>query len=134
MKVVIDTNILFSSLLRESSRLRDLLLESENTFYAPNYLFVELFRYKEKIKAVGSLPEEDLLNYLQMMLEKINFVQVNLIADKHRQAAYDLCKGVDPKDTVFVALCLELGATLWTGDKRLKNHLLQQGFNQLFAY
>ncbi|MDX2305777.1 MAG: PIN domain-containing protein [Microscillaceae bacterium] len=134
MRVVIDTNILFSSLLAGHSRLRDILLESEHEFYAPNYLFVELFRYKDKIKKVGKLKEDDLLAYLQMVLEKIHFVQINLISDENRQIAYDLCKEVDVKDTVFVALCLELDAQLWTKDKKLKNHLLQKGFNQIFEY
>lgn len=134
MRVVIDTNILFSSLLAEHSRLRDILLESEHEFYAPNYLFVELFRYKDKIKKVGKLQEDDLLAYLQMILEKIHFVQINLIGNENRQIAYDLCKEVDIKDTVFVALCLELDAQLWTGDKKLKTHLLQKDFKQIFEY
>jgi len=116
MRVVVDTNILFSALLAEASRLRDILLESEHQFYAPNYLFVELFRYKDKIEKVGKLQEDDLLTYLQMMLEKIHFIQINLINDTNRQTAYDLCKDIDIKDTVFVALCLELDAYLWTGD------------------
>ncbi|NJO02299.1 MAG: hypothetical protein HC880_11965 [Bacteroidia bacterium] len=83
MKIVVDTNILFSSLLGEASRLRDLLIESEHEFYAPNYLFVELFKYKDKIKQVGKLQEDDLLTYLQMILEKIHFIQINLISDKN---------------------------------------------------
>jgi predicted nucleic acid-binding protein len=134
VKVVVDTNILFSSLLAESSRLRDMLIESGYQFYAPNYLFVELFRYKDKIKKVGKLQEDTLLLYLQMVLEKIQFVQHNLISDTNRQQAYDLCKDIDVKDTVFVALCLELDAQLWTGDKKLKNHLLHKNFNQIFEY
>ena len=118
----------------EHSRLRDILLESEHVFYAPNYLFVELFKYKDKIKQLGKLEEETLLIYLQMMLEKIHFIQIDLINDKRRQEAYQLCKDIDLKDTVFVALCLELEAQLWTGDKKLKNQLLQKGFNQIFEY
>lgn len=134
MKVVIDTNILFSALLSEHSRLRDILVESEHIFYAPNYLFVEPFRYKEKITQLGKLDEESLLLYLQLLLEKIFFVQLDLINDTNPQQAYQLCKDIDLKDTVFVALCLELDAQLWTGDKKLKNHLLQKGFLQIFEY
>ncbi len=29
---------------------------------------------------------------------------------------------------------LELYAQLWMGDKKLKNHLLQKGFTQIFEY
>lgn len=134
MNVVVDTNILFSSLISENSRLRDILLESEYKFYAPNYLFVELFRYKDKIIRLGKLDENSLYLYLQMMLEKISFVQIDLITDENREKAYHLCKEIDEKDTIFVALSLELNAQLWTGDKKLKNHLLQKEFSMLFHY
>lgn len=134
MNVVVDTNILFSSLVSENSRLRDILLESEHKFYAPNYLFVELFRYKDKIIRLGKLDENSLYLYLQMMLEKISFVQIDLITDENREKAYHLCKDIDEKDTIFVALSLELNAQLWTGDKKLKNHLLQKEFSMLFQY
>lgn len=134
MNVVVDTNILFSSLISENSRLRDILLESEHKFYAPNYLFVELFRYKDKIIRLGKLDENSLYLYLQMMLEKISFVQIDLITNENREKAYHLCKDIDEKDTIFVALSLELNAQLWTGDKKLKNHLLQKEFSMLFQY
>lgn len=42
---------------------------------------------------------------------------------------YDLCKDVDIKDTPFVALAIELGPSLWTGDKKLKEGLKQKGFD-----
>lgn len=134
MNIVVDTNILFSSLLSENSRLRDILLESEHKFYAPNYLFVELFKYKDKIMSLGKLDESSLYLYLQMILEKIYFVQTDLITDENRQKAYHLCKDIDEKDTIFVALSLELTAQLWTGDKKLKNHLSKSGFSMLFQY
>lgn len=134
VKVVLDTNILFSSLLVEESHLRDILLESDNQFYAPNYLFVELFRYKSKIEKHGKLSEESLYLYLQLILEKIHFVQIDLITDKNRQTAYELCKDIDLKDILFVALCLELDAVLWTGDKKLKKHLGKNGFAKIFEY
>jgi predicted nucleic acid-binding protein len=35
-------------------------------------------------------------------------------------------------DVIYVALCLELDASLWTGDKKLKNHLNDQGFMDFF--
>lgn len=134
MNVIVDTNIIFSSLLVQSSRLRDILLEREYSFYSPNYLFVELFRYKSKIEAQGKLSEEQLYLYLNLMLEKINFVQLEMISLENKQTAYEPCKDIDEKDTVFVALCLELKAQLWTGDKKLKNHLLKKGFDKLFEY
>lgn len=134
MKVVVDTNIIFSSLLPEHSALRDILLESNHSFYAPNYLFTELFRYKSKIEKYGKLKEEDLYLFLSKITENIHFVQLDMIAVHHRAKAFELCKDIDVKDTVFVALCFELEALLWTGDKKLKNHLLNTGFAEFFKY
>jgi predicted nucleic acid-binding protein len=52
---------------------------------------------------------------------------------QNRQKAFDLCRSVDVKDTIFVALTLELDAVLWTGDKKLKQSLLEKGFTRLFT-
>lgn len=134
MKVVIDTNILFSALLVKESGLRDILLEKNWEFYAPNYLFVELFRYKEKIQKYGKLSELEMYDYFQSITSNIQFVKPDVVSIENRQRAYDLCKYVDIKDTVFVALCLELDAVLWTGDKKLKTSLVQNGFLKILEY
>jgi predicted nucleic acid-binding protein len=39
---------------------------------------------------------------------------------------------IDEKDSVFVALTLELDGLLWTSDKKLKNGLIKKGFNSFF--
>jgi predicted nucleic acid-binding protein len=59
VNIVIDTNVLFSALLKEESRLRDAFFKDERSFFAPNYLFIELFRYKEKILSFSKLNEHD---------------------------------------------------------------------------
>ena len=41
-----------------------------------------------------------------------------------------LCKDVDAEDALHVALTLELDGLLWTGDKKLRNGLLAQGFDR----
>jgi len=59
VNIVIDTNVLFSALLKEESRLRDTFFKDGRSFFAPNYLFIELFRYKEKILSFSKLNEHD---------------------------------------------------------------------------
>ena len=59
--------------------------------------------------------------------------QMEFIASENRVKAYELCKDIDPKDAVYVALCLEREADLWTGDKKLIRHLTEQGFDHFFC-
>ncbi len=40
-------------------------------------------------------------------------------------------KDIDQFDSPFVALTIELGGTLWTGDKKLKKGLGQAGFQEV---
>jgi predicted nucleic acid-binding protein len=52
-RVVVDTNILFSALLRSRTRFADVLLRSEHAFYVCESVLVELFKHKEKILAAS---------------------------------------------------------------------------------
>ena len=60
MKVVVDTNIVFSTMLSKNSFLRQTLLRSDLQFYAPNYLFTELFKHKERILSLSSETEQNI--------------------------------------------------------------------------
>jgi predicted nucleic acid-binding protein len=53
---------------------------------------------------------------------------------ENKQIAYELCKDVDVKDTLFVAMSLEFDTWFWTGDKKLKAHLLSKGFTKIMYY
>lgn len=132
MKVVADANIIFSALISLDSSFRDVLLMEEHQFFAPNFIFLELFKHKEKLQRFSKLSEDELLEYLNKILESIHFVNPSLLSLDNRRQAYQLCKLVDEKDAIYVALCLELDASLWTGDKKLKNHLNDQGFIDFF--
>ncbi len=65
-------------------------------------------------------------------MQRINFVNEEFISLGNMIHAYKLCTGVDEKDTVFVALSLELEAALWTKDDKLKNGLRTKGFDNFF--
>jgi len=132
-KVVIDTNILFSSLLFQNERWRKVLFSKEFQFYCPNYVFVELFKHKEKVMRCTKATEAEIYEFLTQILEHIRFVNPELISLSNREAAYRLCADIDEFDTVFVALTLELDALLWTGDKTLRGGLRKKGFERFFV-
>lgn len=130
MKVVVDSNVIFSALLTKNSKLRDTLLKKNHRFYSPNYFFNEIFKYKEKILRCSKLDEVELYEYLRKILENIQFIRGEVISKENRLMAFDLCKDIDEKDTPFIALAIEIDAYVWTGDKKLKKGLEEKGFSK----
>lgn len=57
-EVVVDTNILFSALLRDSSPFVRLLFQSDYNFYICEYVIVELFRHKDRLVKQSKLSED----------------------------------------------------------------------------
>jgi predicted nucleic acid-binding protein len=132
--VVVDTNLIFSALVSNSSRIREILFESNLTFYAPDYLITEIFKHKDKLVKYSKLSENEFFLYFNAIFEQIRFVPTDFIGSESRQIAYDLCKDVDINDIPFIALSVELKIPLWTGDKKLKEGLRLKGFNGFFEY
>ena len=131
MRVVVDTNVAFSVLASGSGDLAVRLLSPADTvFYAPRFLFIELFKHKARLVAATKLPEEKLLEALNELIESLQLIEAASIPVGVWMQARRLCDGVDLKDTPFVALALHLGARLWTDDEELKTGLRAKGFDQ----
>jgi predicted nucleic acid-binding protein len=93
--LVVDTNIIFSALIPDQSRIRDLFFESDILFYAPNYLIFEIYAHKEKLLKNSKLNEQEFYIILNNLLECIQFVPIALIDQTSRKKAYMLCKDID---------------------------------------
>lgn len=130
MRVVVDSNIIFSALLVKNSKIRDTLCNRSHRFYSPNYFFSEIFKYKEKIFRHSHLNEIEVFECLNKILENIQFVRDKVISKENRLAAFDLCKEIDEKDSPFIALAIEIDAFVWTGDKKLIEGLKEKGFKR----
>jgi predicted nucleic acid-binding protein len=131
-QVVVDTNILFSSLLRSRTRFAEVLLQSGHPFHVCETVLVELFKRKEKVLAFSRLDEEELARLYHILLRRLNLFKEDLIAPEHWSAAIELCQDLDPTDTPHVALALALDGLLWTGDQRLRTGLAAKGFDRFF--
>lgn len=133
-RIIVDTNILFSSLRAKNSKLREVLERQDCRFYTPNFLMVEIFKHKERILHKSKVTEAEVYEILYKMLHKINFVNEESITLGNFVEAYRLCSNVDENDTPFVALTLELDGELWTKDDVLKIGLIKNGFDSFFNY
>jgi predicted nucleic acid-binding protein len=126
--VVVDTNIVFSALRLQYSALRDILADQQYQFFAPKFLIVEIFKHKEKILKDNSQQEDDFYEYLNAVLHQIQFVNEAVVSIGNYMEAHRLCKDIDPKDTPFVALAIELNCPLWTRDQPIRQGLAHKGF------
>ena len=133
MRVVVDTNVVFSALAAGCGDLAlRLLSPSDAVFFAPRFLFVELFKHSVRLLEATKLPEENVLEALNELIESLQFIDAAAIPMGTWMQARRLCDGVDLKDTPFVALTLHLDASLWTVDEELKRGLRAKGFDRFF--
>lgn len=133
MIVIVDVNILFSSLISPNSRIARLLTDPSLSLerVSCHYAIVELFKHQPKIVRYAKKPVEDVLTDLSTLLSVLQFYNETIIAAPHWQEADRLTRGVDSFDISYVALTLQLGGWLWTGDKKLYNHLRTMGFDRV---
>jgi len=130
--VIIDANILMSVLITQQGRVAATFIEAADRyrFISCHFLYVELFRHKEKMVRLSKLPETDFLDYLLGVLNRIEFLSELLIPETIHQQARSLVDDIDPRDANYIALAIHTNAPLWTGDRRLVEGLQARGFNQ----
>lgn len=130
--IVVDTNIVFKALRLKNSYIREILNQEQYHFYAPKFLLVEIFKHKEKILKNNTQLEDEFYEYLNLLLQRITFVNEDIISIGNYLEAYRLCKDIDEKDVPFIALTIQLEFDLWTFDQPIKTGLINKGFEHFF--
>lgn len=135
MKVVVDTNLVFSDLLNTNSRIGDLLLNSADIFkfYSCQYLWYEINKHRQKLKVLSKLTDKALRETELLIYNEICFIAEEQIPKEHLVKSIELVKDIDNKDIVFIALTEYLGSKLWTGDKRLIQGLKSKGYSNVLS-
>jgi len=133
MKIVVDTNIIFSALLSSNNTIGNLLFNSDKhfEFYTCTYMRFEIQKHWERLIKISKLSSEELqISYNQILL-KLNFINEEIIPEKIWLISEKITQNIDVDDSDFVALTKFLKATLWTGDKTLQNGLKKNGFKKV---
>ncbi len=132
-KVIVDTNIVFSALLNTNSRIGQMLINGKNhfDFYSPAYVKYEIFKYKEKIKSIGKLTDDEFFETYALVLKSITILNHSIIPTEIYKNAKLLCQEIDIDDTIFVAVSDFTKGILWTGDIKLLNGLIKKGYKSL---
>ena len=100
------------------------------TLHAPRFLFVELFKHKERIVRASRLPEAEIIESLQALVARVEFHNESLIPIGDWMEAWRLCSPTDENDTAYIALALHLDAKFWSEDEELKTGLRARGFDR----
>ena len=116
MRLVIDANILFAALIKDSSTTQ-LLINDNLQLFAPEFLFEEFAKYKDYILKKTHRAKENFKEFYNLLEQKITIISKDVI-DPFLEQADEISP--DPKDTVYLALCLAINSDFWSNDKKLK--------------
>ena len=119
MRIIIDSNVLFSALIKDSTT-RKIILEYAGLFLFPEFIFEEMEKHKRELFRKSGMPENDFNRLLQMLLQKVVIVP-NEFLKPYRTEALEIIRDIDPDDVLFMACVLAYpNSILWSDDKNLK--------------
>lgn len=138
MKIVVDTNIIFSAMLNPSATIGQIIIYGQRhqqfEFFAPNLLKEEIKRHRNKIievsKSIDDITFEDIRDEI---FRCVNFISEEQIPFEFWHDAIPLVRDTDMDDIAFVALAEYLDAKLWTGDKKLLSGIEKRGFTRFIT-
>ena len=126
---VLDANVLFSFLI--SGRKEYLTFLADNRVYTTDFIFEELQLHQFVINQRTKLPPDHFQKFVLDIFDQLTVVPNLLISTQNYYQAFMLCRDIDPKDTDYVALSLELNHPLLTRDKPLADGLRAKGYTNL---
>jgi predicted nucleic acid-binding protein len=116
--LVVDANILFASLIKDSLT-AELLVSDKLNLYAPEFLFDEFIKYEQYILEKTNRSKGDFEYFLNILREEIEIIPQNIITPLIEEAEKF---SPDPKDTVYLACALAIDSKIWSNDKKLKDY------------
>ncbi len=119
MIIVIDTNIIFSALIKKGIT-RRLFLDFKGIFLYPEYAIEELKDHIEEILKKSKIPKEDFYELLRILFRKIKIIRAETLK-RYEKEADKIVKDIDPDDSMFFACALAYpGSVIWSNDLTLK--------------
>ena len=135
MRIVIDTNIVFSALLNTNGNIGRLLFNSRNyfDFFSCRYLQLEIQNHFDKIQKYTKLNDIEIYELVRLIESRITFIDERLLPYAVIENAKNLVADIDFDDFAFVATADYLNAILWTGDKILLSGLRNKEYKQIIT-
>ena len=119
MKFILDTNVLISGLIKESTT-RKILFNDHFNFYVPEWVIVEVSKYSPENSQKAELTQIELQNLFNLILEHLTVVPL-VTYQKKLKKANEIMAFIDEKDAQFIALALSIKNNgIWSNDKHFK--------------
>ncbi len=114
MKLVVDTNIVFSAIISDKGKIGELLLNKPGDiqFSSPLFLLEELDIHTEKILSITGYTITEYQQIKSLIVKHIEFIDSIKINKINWEKSYQILKNIDEKDVVFLALNLEINGFL----------------------
>ncbi len=131
LSLVVDTNLLFSAILKLESIISKIIIHNENRFtlYTPDYTLFEIQKHKSKLIKLSNYSEEEYDEIYNLIFHRVIVLNNNIIPNKYFKLAEEYCVDIDINDSIYVAYALYFNSKLWTGDKKLINGLKDKGLD-----
>jgi predicted nucleic acid-binding protein len=121
MKLVLDTNILLSALIKDSTT-RKIIVLSGWCFYYPAATFQEIQKYKWLVLQKSNINNSDYRRLIKEILKKVKIVPEKDL-EPYLKEARKVIGQVDLRDVPFVATALSINnSMIWSND----NHFDKQ--------
>ena len=134
---VVDTNLVFSSILKDTNRIGRFIQQSSLygvRLYAPEIMRIEIAKHRKKILQLSGYSYEQYTYVRDKMYKHIDFIEDTAIPYIEFIEAMRIVRDIDPGDVHFVALSNYLNKTLWTGDIQLYRGLKAKGYNRVVMF
>ncbi len=100
--------------------------------YAPDFIFTEISKYENSIIKKTKIGKEFKF-FIRELFSEITVIPKLAISKENYTKALSLCENIDPKDTAYLALSIELDIPIWTNDKKLIQGLIKKGYKKLIT-
>ena len=121
MPIVVDSNIIFASLIKKSTT-RVILASSDIDFIVPEWVHSELREHIGELARKACVSEDEFEHFIEEIFQIVHTVPL----DEYKgflAKALEIMSDIDPDDAPFLAVALATGAdAIWTNDA----HFLKQ--------
>lgn|SRR3989344_2442654 len=116
MDLIIDANILFAALIKDSLTV-DLIFNENLHLFAPEFLLEEFYKHKQEILNKTKRTEQDFEEIFNILKQIITIIPKEEFIERFEDA---FKISPDKNDSYYFALALKFNIGIWSNDNDLK--------------